>query len=244
MPNFVKVPSVYKQWVQFWLSESQRHEIEFIGTGKIAAKTSPDFVEALQTTSKESYFLTKGGAILETITEAKLPILVDELFATLVVDAPEVAEEIDSTTFLEIQCEETIQKTKLVKNRFFKKDGMKIQCPIASTATEVIKFSYAIGNGSPVWLGQKVALRKYPHERDLTIDAWLSRFRAMVEYEFVKDKESLAAFVCPTEDQMRDKDVRNGLAILATRARVVNLNNVEEARAALDQIAEIQVVEH
>jgi hypothetical protein len=90
MPNFVKVPSVYKQWVQFWLAESQRHEIEFIGTGKIAAKTSPDFVEALQTTSKESYFLTKGGAILETITEAKLPILVDELFATLVVDAPEV----------------------------------------------------------------------------------------------------------------------------------------------------------
>ena len=244
IPNFIQSPSAYKQWVKFWLSEIQKNEIEFIGIGKTASKASPDFVEALQTTGKESYFLNKGGAVLETVTAEKLPRLIDELFTTLVINAPEAVEEVNSTEFLEIQCEEAIQQTKLIKNKFFKKQGMKIQCPIDSAITEVIDFSYAIGNGAPVWLGQKVPLRKYPSERDLIIDAWLSRFRAMVEHSFVKSKDRLAAFVCPTDDQMRDKDIRNGLAILATRARIVNLNNRKETQAALDEIAEIQVVEH
>ena len=243
IPSFVQSPPAYKQWVKFWLSEIQKDEVEFIGSSKIVTKASPDFVDALLTTGKGNYFLDKGGAVMENITPDKLPKLVDELFANLVNDTPEPVEEKDSTEYLEIQCEETIQKTKLVKNKFFKKQGMTVQCPIATKVTESIAFSYAIGNGAPVWLGQKVPLRKYPSERDLIIDAWLLRFRAVVDEKFVP-KDRLAAFVCPTDAQMRDKAIRNGLDALASRARVVNLNNRQEAQAALDEIAEIQVSEH
>lgn len=244
IPNFIQVQSTYKQWVNFWLSEIKKDKIEFIGKGKIAEKVSPDFVEALRTTSKENYFLDKGGAVLETITANKLPKLVDELFTNLVNDTPEpVEEEKYSTEFLEIQCEEVIQQTKLVKNRYFKKNGMTVPCKIATEVSQSVPFSYAIGNGAPLWLGQKVPLRKYPSERDLIIDAWLLRFRAVVDDGFVS-KDNLTAFVCPTADQMQDKEIRNGLAALATRACVLNLNNRQEAQAALDKIAEIQVVEH
>jgi 5-methylcytosine-specific restriction endonuclease McrBC regulatory subunit McrC len=66
----------------------------------------------------------------------------------------------------------------------------------------------------------------------------------MVEHDFVPSKDRLAAFVCPTEDQARNRDIKNGLAILATRARVVNLNNRTETQTALDEIAAIPVSEH
>ena len=246
IPSFIQSPPAYKQWVKFWLSEIQKDEVEFIGASKIVTKASPDFVDALLTTGKGNYFLDKGGTVLETITADKLPKLVDELFTTLVIDAPEVAEEQNSTEFLEIKCEEAIQQTNLAKNRYFKKQGTKVHCKIATEVTEVIEFSYAIGNGdgSSVWLGQKVPLRKLPSERGIFIDAWLLRFRVMVDEGFVTSKDRLAAFVCPTEDQSDDKDIRNRLAALSTRARVVNLNNKKETQAALDEIAEIQVGEH
>lgn len=244
IPNFIQSPPAYKQWVKFWLSEVQKDKIEFIGAGKFAEKVSPDFVEALQTTGKGNYFLDKGGAVLETITEEKLPKLVDELFMTLVNVTPESTDEKYSTEFLEIQCEEVIQKTRLVKNKFFKKEGMTIQCPLATEVTEIIAFSYAIRNGAPVWLGQQVPLRKYPIERDRIIESAAWRFQAAIKYEFVKNKDRLAAFVCPTDAQMRDREVQKGLAILATQARVLNLSNREEAQAALDEIADIPVAEH
>lgn len=245
IPAFIQSPPAYKQWVNFWLSEIKKDAIEFIGASRLVTKASPEFIDALLTTGKENYFLKKGGAVLETITAEKLPKLVDELFSSLVNDAPEIEDEKNSSEFLEAQCEEAIQETRLAKHKFFKRQGMKIQCPIASDVTEVIDFSYAVsGNGAPVWLGQKVPLPKYPKERDLTIDAWLSRFRAMVEHDFVPSKDRLAAFVCPTEDQARNRDIKNGLAILATRARVVNLNNRTETQTALDEIAAIPVSEH
>ena len=243
IPAFVQSPPTYKQWVNFWLAEIKRDEIEFIGTSKNITKASPEFVDALLTSGKENYFLKRGGAVLESITAEKLPKLVDELFSSLVIDAPEAGDEKDSSEFLEIQCEETIQKTNLPKNRFFKKQGMRVPCKIAQGVTQYVDFSYAIGNGAPVWLGQKVPLRKYPSERDLIIDAWLLRFRAVVDEGFVS-QDKLTAFVCPTADQMEDKEIRNGLAALATRARVLNLNNREETQVALDKIAEIQVTEH
>ncbi len=244
IPGFIQSPPTYKQWVNFWVSEIQKDKIEFIGSGKIADKASPDFVEALQTTGKGNYFLDKGGAVLEIITAEKLPLLADELFRTLVVDAPESVDDKDSTEFLEIQCEEVIKETKLVQNKFFKKEGMTIPCIMNPDLTEYIPFSYAIGNGKPVWLGQKVPLRKYPAERKLVIDSWLWRFESAVKHEFVDNKNRLAAFVCPTDAQMKDKEIRHDLAALATQARVLNLRDKDATQAALDEIADIPVAEH
>lgn len=244
IPNFIQNPAAYKQWVKFWLSELKKDAIEFIGSSKIVTKASVDFIDALLTTGKANYFLEKGGAVMEIISAEKLPLLVDELFKTLVIDAPESVDEKDSTEFLEIQCEEVIQQTKLVKNKFFKREGMTIQCPLATEVTESILFSYAIGNGAPVWLGQQVPLRKYPVERDRIIESTAWRFQAALKYKFVKNKNRLAAFVCPTDAQMRDKDIQKGLAVLATQARVLNLSNRKEARAALDEIADIPVDAH
>jgi len=242
-PDFIQSPTTYKQWVNFWMAEIKKEKIEFIGTSKIATKASPEFVDALLTTSKDNYFLDKGGAVLDAITEKKLPILVDELFASLVSDAPAAAKKQTSTTFLEIKCEEIIPQTKLGKNKFFRRQGWKVPCKRAAGNTEYVDFSYAIGNGSPVWLGQQVPLPTYPKELDLTIDAWLLRFQSVIVDGFVI-KDNLTAFVCPTANQMQDKEIRNGLSALATSARILNLNNRQEAQAALDKIGEIQVAGH
>jgi len=239
IPDFIQSKPAFKQWVSFWLSEIKKQTIEFIGTSKVAEKSSPDFVEALQTTGKNSYFLHKGGDVLEVITGQKLQQLADELFRSLVVTEEQPVEELDSTEILEAECETVLKRTKLFNHRNFSKKRT-VQCKIASEV-EPIEFSYWIGNGAPVWLGQQVPLKKYPVERDRIIDATLWRFEAVIRDGFVSNKDMLGAFVFPTDQQMQDKDVQRRLAILGTHARVLNLRNRGDVQKELDALAEIPV---
>src|SRR5690242_9510979 len=65
LPRFVLSRSDYKQWVQFWISQSKKTELQFLGQDKKASIRSPDFACALITFNSQNFILHDAGEVLE-----------------------------------------------------------------------------------------------------------------------------------------------------------------------------------
>jgi hypothetical protein len=66
-PKFVTSENAYKQWISYWSTQLQKHELpSMAGTVPVA---SPKFLEALQEGSKGNFYLALGGQIIDNVED-------------------------------------------------------------------------------------------------------------------------------------------------------------------------------
>jgi hypothetical protein len=237
IPDFVDSKNAYEKWVAFWLAEIKKPVIEFIGLRKVAASSSPEFVQAIQTGNADNFFLQEAGAILEPIAKDGLPGLADELFELLV--TAEAVDEPDTTKLIHEACEGIIEKTKLSNNKHFSRKRF-LYPHIIPNVMETIEFSYFYGNGAPQWLGQEVPLKRYKSQLRREIDSVCWRFDRAIKAQFIKPEQG-AAFVFPTAEQAEDKDVIEAIKILGSITNVFDLRQPEKARQEFEKVAAIPI---
>lgn len=235
VPDWISSKSAYKQWVAFWYSSISKSEMEFIGERKIARVGSPEFVEALRTANKESFFLSEAGHILDSITEADFPGLLNQLFSSFIGQEAQIVEEVNASEVVKEECEKIIRQTPLYESKNFIK-GDVIQCPVGKTV-EAMEFSYSLRNGGIKWLGQRVVLHKYGKALSDGVDAVLWRFAQVVKEGFIPSKDAAAAFVYPTEDQLKDNQIKKKIDVLEEVSVVLDLRDTDNVKRRLEQIS-------
>ena len=240
VPDFVEPKDMYKQWVRFWHAEIQKPKIEFIGSTRQAERSCPEFVEALQTTARGNYFLQDGGVVLEEVRKDNFRKVLDELFLSLVASV-EAEEKEDSSEILAEACASVINTSKLAGSKNLK-TGKQFMCELEPGVVETFEFDFSYGNGAPVWLGERVPLRKYRSELDRTIDSTAWKFKWATDK--LLPREQCAAFIYPTEEQLDDEHVKRAIKVLNSVAPVLNLREADKVRAKLDEIAAVPLGAH
>jgi hypothetical protein len=239
VPPFIISASAYQQWVTFWLSEIQKPQVEFIGSSKFTTVQSPDFVEAIQTGNSENFFLQEAGVVLEPLTKGELPALVRELFESLVTSG--AIDEPDTAALVKTECDKIMKSSRLYGNKHFER-GKKVFPTIGTGASQKvlknIEFSYSYGNGAPKWLGQQVALKRYPSQLKKEVQSVCYSFERVFENDFIT-QEYATTFIYPMDDQIGNEDVDEAIATLSVYTQVVNLRDQELARRELDKVASI-----
>jgi hypothetical protein len=243
VPPFINSASAYEQWVHFWLKEIADQKVEFIGSGKFATINSPEFVQAIQTGNSDNFFLQESGVVFESITKDDLPKLAKELFESLVTS--QEIDEPDTSALVKTECEKVVRATKLASNKYFLK-GVSIHPTVRVGAFEKVlslDFSYAYKNGSIKWLGQQVALKRYPSQLAKEVQSVCYKFERAFEAEFVT-RSFATSFIYPMEDQQSDSAVVDAIGLLSAYSNVIDLRNTDSAKREFDRVADISVVGH
>ncbi len=239
VPPFVISSDAYQQWATYWLNEIQKPEVEFIGSGKFTTIQSPAFVEAIQTGNSDNFFLQDAGVVLESVTKDELPFLANELFESLV--SSEAIDESDTSALVKTECDKIIKSTRLYGNKHFergKKVFPTIQQGTIQKVLKDIEFSYAYGNGAIKWLGQQVALKRYPAQLHKEIRSVCYSFEHVIDNDFIKPGYA-TTFVYPMDDQIGNEDVDEAIATLSVYTKVVNLRDQDAAKRELERVASI-----
>jgi hypothetical protein len=238
IPAFVNSASAYEQWVKFWLNEIQQPKVEFIGHGKFAAAQSPEFLTAIQTGNSDNFFLQESGVVLESLTKEELPALAKELFESLVTS--EAIDEGDTTTIVKSECEKIIKSTRLNGNIHFEKARKVFPTVMVGDVQKVlqIEFSYAYVNGSIRWLGQPVALKRYPSQLAKEVESVCYRFERVLANDMIT-RDRATTFIYPMEDQIGDAAVKKAIDTLSIYTNVVDLRESEKAKSEFEKVASI-----
>lgn len=236
IPPFVISASAYEQWIKYWEAEICKPKVEFIGSGRFADVHSPAFLEAIQTGNTDTFFLQESGTVLEALSKEDLPKLAKELFESLVTS--EAIDEPDTTALVKTECERMIKTTHLDENRHFKKFVTVMPTIKVGSVERILKldFSYAFWNGSVQWLGQPVALKRYPTQLAKEVQSACYKFEKVIENDFVT-RDRAASFIYPMDDQLDNKEVNDAIDLLKAYSNVVNLRDPRSARAEFEKVA-------
>jgi len=232
IPSWVQSRESYREWIGSWRSALIQKKARAADGSDVSAKEA-GFLDALRLTSKGNYVLGDTGSVLDTITEDDSDALLAYLFSTLVeqeTDKMAVKVAFD----MERLCNQIIRKTGAFKSHYFKRN-LPVICKIAPGVTDFFNFDYALGNGNPEFLYQRVPLGQRTLETSLHAAAW--QFEQVVKDNVIA-KEKSAALVMPTEEQKSDERYQKAISVLKTQTRVIDLSTDSETFAnELNEIA-------
>jgi hypothetical protein len=216
----------YRQWVEFWRTEMEHHELSSQRGGKPVSRATPAFLDMLASWNKGNFLLVEGGYLLDPVQENELPAIIDDLYGKLV-DSP-APEELRDPRLDEV-CDQLISQTKINEDPHFK-PRYEVQCRIAADLEEKFEFSYAYGNGTPHRLFQRVPLSRRSNKFMLrkTVDSTAWMFEKVVQNNIVS-KDQVISLVYVPKDQMREPELDRGIQILNSVSRVINLSNEADA---------------
>jgi len=241
IPPFVNSANAYEQWVRYWLKEIRKPKAEFIGSGKVVPLESPEFLKAIQTGNSDNFFLQESGVVLESVSKEELPSLAQELFESLV--TTDAIDEGDTTLRINAECEKIIKVTRLNGNAHFEKKKKVFATIKVGDRVKVVRdieFSYAYVNGSVKWLGQQVALKRYPSQLAKEIQSVCYRFERAFDNDFIKPEQA-TTFVYPMDDQLDDDGIKKAIELLGAYTKVINLRDEESAKKEFERVASIPV---
>src|SRR5438270_12135897 len=83
-PSYVhsKNRTVYREWVLYWQKALSDTNVVRV------PRTSPEFVDALKSRSRDNFILVDGGTFLSSIGQQDFPAALNELFEAFVCDEP------------------------------------------------------------------------------------------------------------------------------------------------------------
>ena len=231
IPPFVTSFDAYKQWIEFWQTQLQRPELTALDGAQRASRNSEQFLDVLQSYGKGNFVLADGGIVLDRVCEDDVGDLLDHLFY-LLVDAGSPEEPRDPT--LDELCEGVIEKTRARENPNFR-IGYEVTCKVSGDTEERFEFSYALANGTPQRLYQRVPLsRKRTLLRKTIHDsAWM--FEKVLGASLIK-AEHAVALVNTSDEQLAEPEVGKLLKVLASVARIVNVADEHEATQEFAQL--------
>ncbi len=242
IPPFVNSASAYEQWIGFWMKELSGQKAEFIGSGKFASVTSPEFINALQSGNSDNFFLQESGVVLEDVENSKLPEVANELFQSLVTS--QEIDEPDTSALVKTECEKIVRSTRLSNNRHFEKGKTVYPTTRVGNIEKILKldFSYTYGNGSVKWLGQQVALKRYPSQLAKEVQSVCYKFEHVID-NFIS-RENAATFIYPMDDQIADSNVKDAISLLSAYSKVIDLHDITSAKTEFERVAAIPLPDH
>jgi hypothetical protein len=156
--DFVQDKETYRRWREFWTRQISGDEIQPI-RGAAVPKSKPEFLDALRSTQEGNYILLDGGCIYEELTHSDIDEAADFLFDQLVaIRHPRESVLEAAHESLLVLANRLMEESGLINHDDFKQ-SYKIQCPIYGVPEE-LPIDYAIANGKPVSVYQRVSLRK------------------------------------------------------------------------------------
>ncbi len=232
IPPYVNSPSAYRQWIKFWRSELQGHEIFVGASSATVSQDSPEYIEAFKLNCRGNFVLVDGGILLDELGEDELPHFADYLFTALV-DHSGVEEARDVT--LDEVCKELIGRANLTADPYFRQ-RYRLDCPIADNATEEFEFSYAYENGSLQRLYQQVPLakRKKQLRKNFHDSAWM--FEKVIKARLIEPEQG-AALVYVNEEEQEEQEIDRLLRALGSVTPVLNLYDPDHARSVFQGLA-------
>jgi len=234
VPGFVTSTQAYRQWIAFWRSELARPEILPLQGREKIPRSSPGFLDVLQTTGRGNFVLVDGGFLLDSVSEEELPRLADKLFASLV-DTTGGEESRDPS--LEELCQRLVEETRLAADANFR-TGHEVTCPVAAGTEERYEFSYAYQNGTLQRLYQRVPLsrRRTPLRKSVHDAAWM--FEKVIKAGIIRSDQG-AVLVNATPELEAEPEVEQSLRVIASVTRVLNLNDFDRAKAEFESLHEL-----
>jgi len=157
--RFVDDAAIYQRWVNYWTACCQKKEMPG-ADGTTVPRRSAEILATIRATQDGNYLLHEGGYFLESIPAGERQDAADYLYSRLVVDprrAHDISEERDT---LKDRCDAVLQSSGITEREDFTPN-----CPIQLTVEGInqeFRFDYALNNGKPLALLQRVNLRTQP----------------------------------------------------------------------------------
>ncbi len=213
--TFVGNISIYKRWVSFWTRLTEEKTIQVRDREPVPVR-DPESLDAIKATADGNYFLYSGGHLLNGAARGDVNEALEFLFATLVATARKQGSETPKET-LDDSCDKLFSESGLANREDFVKN---YQVAIPDVKMP-IKFDYAIGNGKPNAVFQKVRLSG---QQSVTSAAFL--------FEHIGKtlpREKLGALINADEEYEIDGETSDAIGMINERAIVVNIANREQA---------------
>jgi hypothetical protein len=221
IPDYVNNRQMYRQWIGFWRLALQRPALSPLTGGISVPLGAPEFLDALCTFSRSQYQLVEGGMIFDSTLNEPLDEIIDDLYYQLVRSDDEPR---DAT--LEEICDRLIDTTGMRRHPLYLPQ-YSLQYVLDNGESDPLRFSYALVNGTPKLLYQRVPLRGSGSSllRIVHDVAW--QFERVSDMPQAKNA-SMAALVYLHRDE-EDDSIRSALGILRSRSRVIDVSRQEEA---------------
>lgn len=233
IPTFVTSPSAYRQWVRYWRNAVSGPTFKVPGGMEPIAVASPQFLDALVQSSRGNFVIAEAGELLDRVTEDELPTVADQLFATLVeTNAPDEPRDLD----FDEKCDQLLARSGLAQHRHFH-NRYAVNCRVNDVDEEYV-FSHAVANGTLERLFQRWPLpkRKRDIQRNLHDTTW--RLEQVVRQGIITPEKTVV-LVDVTAEQQAAPEAEKSLRLLASMARVINLQDEPLALAEFQEVARL-----
>ena len=231
IPDFVTSQSAYKQWIQYWCSQLESLQIEPLTGGNPINRSSPEYLEALKSTSNGNFVLTDGGFLLDDVASSDIPKALEYLYATLVdVPRPPEAVEAQEQPFLQDLCTGLLKRAGIYTSKKLLRPYTVTNPGTTTRRAEKYKFSYAIPEeGTPRFsLYHRVSLPESPGELQKSVYSSNWMFQSVIQSNLTTPEQS-GVIVYADDEQRSNKEVASALESLGSVTRVFNLYNQESA---------------
>jgi hypothetical protein len=230
LPAWIDSPQVFREWKGYWR--------ELIEMGKIGNATiqSPEFLEALRATGKESYLFDQPGHVMDPVESKDYRALLEYLFSTLV-DVPEKEATSGISTDIKKFCNDLIRKTRAPETGVFHKDKT-ILCPIGGQTFAEFECDYYVGNGEPWRIYQRVPIGGRG-QSDL-VHAVTFQFEHLTKGKSLKRSDCTALLMAPDGEES-SPTIKKAADILSTQGRVLCFpQDAEQFVSELNQVPELE----
>lgn len=220
-------PRVFKEWVDFWRSEINKPKLRLAARGDVE-RSSPEFVDALLSTSRQNFMLVDGGFLLESLPISETENLAADLFREFV-EEPSKQHAVDqfASRRLRHEADALLKRAELMKRKDFF-EPFDWLCPIRGTNLH-LKFDYALHEGTPYSLFERVSLSKQQ-----SVMSAFSMFDAMLQANPQRlSKDKCVAFVNASDAELQQSELVESLKLIESTCTVIN---VCEARDAVERL--------
>ena len=221
-------PRVYREWIDFWRCEINKPKLRLATRGEVE-RASPEFVDAILSTSRQNYMLVDGGFLLESLPVSETENLATDLFKEFV-EEPSKQPAVDpfASQRLRRAADTLLKQAELSKSKDFM-TPFDWLCPIRGTKQH-FKFDYALHDGTPYSLMERVTLAKLQ-----SVTSTVFMFDAMLQANPLRlTKDKCVAFVQASEAELQQPDTHESLKLMESTCTVVNVcetkNGLERLR--------------
>jgi hypothetical protein len=226
--SFVSEKKTYLRWVQFWKRLANEASITPRG-GRSISKSSPEFLDAILNTQKGNYLLFEGGFVTDRLRQRDVEGAAQCLFDELVARADHGDSPKQPQENLKAASDRLFESTGLSGRTDFKAE-YSVKCRVGHVETP-FKFSYAIGNGRPDSLYQRVR-----HNQPQSVHNAAFMYQWAHEAKLIA-KDRCAVLIDASEEEQEGDDVTTFIEILREFSTVVNLADFESAKETIRRIA-------
>lgn len=218
--------SVYKRWMDFWGGILAKGLIED-KRGEAIPQTSPQFVEELLGTQRNSYQLVESGEILDRVNSRNVGAAAEYLYEQLVEHkSSRLRTPREQAIRLRFLCTQAMADAGITTHEEFKQ-SYPVMCSVGSVQKPILAH-YAIGNGRRVFHRVQIKQTQSVCGSSFLFEQLLANHKLR--------RENCASLIYADEAEI-DEETKSSIAMLNELSTVVNVKNRTKAAEDLTRIS-------